>query len=196
MNNISMIDFLDSIDKSLLLWLNSFHTPFWDNIMWFISGKVEWIPLYTILLGFIIYKFRWKSIYILFGIALVIVLADRISVEVFKEVVKRPRPTHCKAIKHLVHTVNNYRGGAYGFVSSHAANSFAIATYLTFIFRKKYFTWFMFFWALVVSYSRVYLGVHYPGDVFCGALLGTACGMLGYFILVKLNNRFNLKVLE
>lgn len=191
-----MLDFLDTIDKSLFLWLNSFHSPAWDKIMWFISGKVQWAPLYAILLGFIIYKFRWKSIYILIGVALVITLADRISVEVFKNVIQRPRPTHCYEIKHLVHTVNNYYGGAYGFVSSHAANSFAIALYMALIFRNRYVTIGILFWAALVSYSRIYLGVHYPGDILGGALLGAACGSLVYYLLLWANKKFNLKIQE
>lgn len=190
-----MLQHLDAIDKSLLLWLNGCHSPFWDKLMWFVSGKTEWLPLYIILLGYITYRFRWKSIYILVAIALTVTLADRISVEVFKEVIQRPRPTHSNEIKHLVHTVNNYLGGPYGFVSSHAANSFGIATLLAFIFRKKKFSIFILFWAALVSYSRIYLGVHYPGDILGGALLGAACGAFVYFLLIKVSVKFNLKIL-
>lgn len=189
-----MIEWLDTIDQHIFLWLNNFHSPFWDKIMWFISGKEEWIPLYLIILFFLVYKYKWRSLYILAGAAFVILLADRISVEVFKEVVKRPRPTHNLEINHLIHTVDNYFGGQYGFVSSHAANSFGLAVYLSYVFQKKWVTWSFIFWALLISYSRIYLGVHYPGDILGGALLGAACGTLSYFLLQYLNYRFKFGI--
>ena len=155
-----------------------------DTVMWYISTAWPWLPLF----GFVIYytyqKYSWKGIVILVGGAgLCILLADRISVMAFKEVFQRYRPTHNTEIGDLVHTVlkpngEEYRGGLYGFVSSHAANYGAIATYLFFLFRKfSKWWWLLFFWAALIAYSRVYLGVHYPADIFCGGLLGFAIGM-------------------
>jgi undecaprenyl-diphosphatase len=89
----------------------------------------------------------------------------------------------------LVHVINNYRGGSYGFVSNHAANTFALASFLSFLFYNKIFTYSVFLWAIIVSYSRIYLGVHYPGDVLGGALLGVLCGGLVYTIYIVLSNK-------
>lgn len=178
-----MLDNLLKTDQELFLWLNSFHSQAWDRIMWFISGKTEWIPLYLILLALIIYKFRWKSIPVILILILAITLADQIAARVVKEGFQRLRPSHAPEISHLVHIVNNYRGGSYGFVSNHAANSFALAVFMTLLIRNRWLSLFMLFWALVVSYSRIYLGVHYPGDILGGAVLGSLIGYGCYHLL-------------
>jgi undecaprenyl-diphosphatase len=175
-----MLEKLNAIDTKLFLWLNSHHSPFWDQIMWHISGKVEWVPFYLILVGYIIYRYRLNSIYIILALALAVTLADQLAVKAFKEVFERLRPSNNPGIKDLVHIVNNYRGGSYGFVSNHAANTFALATFLVFLFKNRIFSVTIIFWACIVSYSRVYLGVHYPGDVMCGAILGILCSWLVY----------------
>jgi undecaprenyl-diphosphatase len=177
-----MLDNLNNLDTNIFLWLNSFHSPFWDKVMWHVSGKPEWLPLYLILTGYIIYRYRWRSIAILTAIGIAITLADQLSVIAFKETIQRLRPTHNPETSHLVHIVNDYRGGSFGFISNHAANSFTLASFLCLLVRKKYFNVAIIIWATLVSYSRIYLGVHYPGDILCGAIFGVLIGWLFYLI--------------
>jgi undecaprenyl-diphosphatase len=188
-----MLEKLDALDKNLLLWLNGFHSPVFDKVMWLISGRTEWIPFYLILIGYLIYKFRWRSIPIIVAIIVAVSLADQLAVKAFKEVFQRLRPTHNPEIQNLVHIVNEYRGGMYGFVSNHAANTFALAGFLSFFFRNWYFSAVILLWASVVSYSRIYLGVHYPGDVIGGAVLGLIIGWLVYLLYLKMDRKLYKK---
>lgn len=180
-----MLERLIQLDKNLFIWLNSHHSPFWDKLMWLISGKIEWLPLYLLLIGFIIYRFRWKSIPIILAIVLTITLADQIAVKAFKVVFERLRPSHNSEFEGIIHLVKDYHGGRFGFVSNHAANSFGLATIMSLIFRNKYFSPGILLWAALVSYSRIYLGVHYPADIIGGAILGAGLGSLVYFLLGK-----------
>lgn len=129
-------------------------------------------------------------------VVIVIILADQISVNLFKEVFLRLRPCHNPEIKDLVHTINGACGGKYGFVSSHASNTFALAVFVGSVFKKQveWMLFTMFLWAAIVSYSRIYVGVHYPGDVLVGALLGSLIGFLIWITLRYVNNYFNLKL--
>jgi len=190
MNLALFIEQIEKIDIKLFIFLNSFHSSFWDEIMWLISGKYLWIPLYILLLYFLIRKYKLKSIYIILLIVLLITLSDQISTQLFKNVFQRFRPCHNQQLIGIVHLVNGHCGGKYGFVSSHASNSFALAVFMCLLFKNKYFTVSMLFWAFIVSYSRIYLGVHYPADVFCGACLGTGLSFLIYFFYTKLKNKF------
>lgn len=173
-----MLETLLDLDTRLFLFLNSLHSPTWDTIMWYISDKEFWYPFYGILIFVMIWRYKWNAIATLIFIALLITLADQISVKGFKEVFERFRPTHNPEIGDMVHTVRGYRGGTFGFVSSHAANTFAMAMFTTWLFKNRYYAWFIFIWAAVVSYSRIYLGVHYPLDILGGALLGIILGIL------------------
>lgn len=170
-----MLEFLNTVDTKLFLFFNGIHSPFFDPIMAFITAKETWYPLYLALIGFIIYRYKKRCWIIIPCIILVVVLADQISVKMFKEVFHRLRPSRLEDLKPFIHLVGK-KGGKYGFVSSHAANSFAAATFLAFLFRNRIFTWSILSWAAIVSYSRVYVGVHYPGDILCGAILGMVIG--------------------
>lgn len=170
-------------DKNILLALNGSDSLFWDGFMWVYTGIITWIPLAIILLYIIIKNNKLKEVLLIVGmLALVIFLADRISSGFFKPYFHRFRPTQDPNIMYLVDIVNSYRGGRYGFLSGHAANSFGILTFFALLIKKKEFTYAMLFWAILNCYSRIYLGVHYLGDILCGTLLGCLIGYLVYFI--------------
>lgn len=175
-----MLEKIIALDTQLFLFLNGIHNPFWDQIMWYISATTTWIPLYALVLFFIFKEYKWKGFIPLIFLILVIVLADKISVYGFKNVFERLRPSHNPDIAQMVHIVNNYRGGNFGFVSSHAANTFAFAAFTALFFKNQKFAYFIYLWAVIVSYSRIYLGVHYPGDILGGAVLGWLIGMAMY----------------
>lgn len=177
-----MIDKLIELDKDVFLFLNGFHSEFWDHIMWFISAKYSWIPLYLIILMFMIKKYRIRFYLPFVIIILLITASDQLSVHLFKEGVERLRPCHNPELAEWVHIVNNKCGGQYGFVSSHASNSFSLAMFTSLLFNNKWYSWFIMIWAGIVSYSRIYLGVHFPGDILGGALLGMGLAIL-FFLL-------------
>jgi undecaprenyl-diphosphatase len=187
-----MLEFLDHIDRNLFLFLNGLNSPFWDQVMWWISDRLIWLPLYLLITGWLIYRFKWKVVIILVMVALLITLSDQSSVHLFKEVFKRLRPCHEPEISGLVHLVKGHCGGKYGFISSHAANTFAIATFTLLIIRSKYYSIFIIFWATLVSYSRIYLGIHYPGDVLVGALYGFLIGVLIYRLFLFAEKKINI----
>lgn len=175
-----MIDFLTNIDTELFLFLNGLHIYWLDPVMTFISGEITWAPFYIILLYLVIKKYKKQSIIIIIGIILLVLCSDQVSSSIFKPIFERPRPCHNETIKDLVYLPNGHCGGAYGFISSHACNTFALAAYLTLLLRKHYskIAWVMFTWATLVAYSRIYMGVHYPGDVIVGAAVGALIGLV------------------
>lgn len=186
-----MLDKLIQADINLFIWLNSWHNDFFDPVMKFISGKMEWAPLYLILLGITIYKYRWKSIWIIVAVVIAITLADTISSKVFKVCFERLRPSHNPDLEGIIHLVDDYKGGLYGFVSGHAANSFCLAVFFALLFRNRIFQAFILLWAVIVSYSRIYLGVHYPADILGGALLGSLVALGIYYFYQYLDRKFN-----
>jgi undecaprenyl-diphosphatase len=171
-----MIETLLKWDNQLFLLLNGLHSPFWDTIMVFASGKFNWLLLYLFIIFFIVRKHGWKTFWWLLTITLVVIATDQISVGLFKNVFQRLRPCHNPELQGLTHLVGRC-GGQYGFVSSHAANTFGVAVFLSLLFSKRWITFTLLIWAAFVSYSRIYLGVHFPGDVLCGAILGAGIGI-------------------
>ena len=187
-----MLDFLVNIDRSLFFFFNGLHSPMFDVIMFKLTDGRAWTPLYLLVIFFLIKKWGWKSVIILVLLGIVITIDDRISSGILKPMVARLRPTHNPNIQDLVHTVNGYKGGMYSFVSSHAANAFGVATFLWLITRKKIaWIWVMFIYAIIFSYTRLYLGVHYPADIICGALLGASVGYGVYIVSMLLPDKFN-----
>jgi undecaprenyl-diphosphatase len=185
-----MLEYLIALDTRLFLFFNGFHSPFWDTIMWYISATATWVPLYMLIIFFIFKEYKKQGFVPLVFLVLVILLADKISVHGFKFVFERLRPTHNPEIANLVHIVRDYRGGSFGFVSSHAANTFGLASFSSLLFVNKKYTWFIYIWAVLVSYSRIYLGVHYPGDILGGAVLGWLIGYLVFKGYAFVNDKF------
>lgn len=175
-----MIEWLEEIDRSIVLFINSGNHPVLDEIMWLISGKLIWIPLYITLLYLLYRKYGLKSAIIMaVSIILTIIIADIISVQLLKERFQRYRPSHhAELIDKLnfyqLDAKNLYQGGMYGFVSSHATNFFALATSFTILCRREYprISIALFLIAIIICYSRIYLGVHYLSDILGGMLLG------------------------
>jgi undecaprenyl-diphosphatase len=195
-----LIQSIVDLDKELLLFLNSFHNNFFDAFMWMISSKEIWLPLY---LSVIYYFFkntdRKKAFYILGACILCIVLCDQISASIFKPLFERWRPSRDSSISDLVHIVNGKRGGKYGFISSHAANVFGLAVFSALLFKNRLYSIVILSWAALVSYSRVYLGVHFPGDILCGGALGALLGYalykgLGKFVDVSEEKKTSLSI--
>lgn len=183
-------------DKEWLLYLNSHHTPWLDQVMFWITKTEVWFPLYLLLLYLIIRVYKSKTWIILIGIAITILLADQVTSHLMKPFFSRLRPSHEPELSGLIHTVNGYVGGLYGFASSHAANTFGTAFYCWFILRTEYkWVWVVFIWAALVTYSRIYLGVHYPGDVLAGAVIGVGSAGLGVW-LTKSLERYSLNVIR
>jgi len=183
------MEWLLEFDRELFLYLNSFYNDFWDTIMLMITRKETWIPFYLVIVYYIIVNHRERSLFIILFLALTIVASDQISV-LIKNWVQRLRPVHDPAIEHMVHNVLR-KGGLYGFVSSHASNTFAIFTFTSRIFKNRSYSILMFFWAIVISYSRIYSGVHYPFDILGGILLGWLLARLMLNILGKAESRIS-----
>ncbi len=180
---------LEKLDKQLFIDINSIHSPFWDSIMLFMSAKLVWIPFYMAIVGYIIYRYRRRSIPMLLLAVAAIGLADFIASGLFKPYFARLRPCHDPDLAALVNIVKGC-GGQFGFMSSHAATTFALAVFFNLVLPARYriFKLLLLVWALLICYSRVYLGVHYPFDVLGGAVLGSLLAYgsaLGYTYLVN-----------
>jgi len=169
------------IDQSWLLAINACHAPWADTLMWYISASTTWIPLYILLICLLFWRFGWKkALVIVLCVAAAAGLSDWISSGLIKHAVCRLRPTHEPALENMVHIVRDYRGGLYGFVSSHAANTMAVALTFSLFWRKWQATVPLMLWVALNCYSRMYLGVHYPGDILGGLLVGTLVSLLIY----------------
>jgi undecaprenyl-diphosphatase len=175
-------------ERGLFFLLNGSDSPFWDSFFYLYSYKWTWVPFYLCLLFVFIYrrtgteiKADWKTIlWTLLTMLLVIALCDQIASGLFKPLFHRFRPTHHPDFQEHVMTVFAQRGGRYGFISSHAANTFGLATFTARLFRKGVFTCTIFLFALLTGYSRIYLGLHFVSDVVTGALVGILVGYAGY----------------
>lgn len=179
-----MLSGLVQTDTDLLLAINGWRAEWADKFMYAFSGKWIWIPMYASILYVIIRNLHWKvAIGCAVAIALTIVFADQIGASVMRPLFCRLRPSNLdNPVSEFVQVVNNYRGGRYGFPSCHAANTFGLAFFVFYLFRNRALNCFIMVWAVLTCYSRAYLGVHYPGDLLVGAILGFVGASLCYWL--------------
>lgn len=176
-----MLEQLKDLDNTIFIALNGSNSLYWDGVMWLVSKTATWIPLLLVLLYVVVKNDGPRRLFfVAIAMILTVTLADRLSSGLIKPMVMRWRPTHDATFLSTIDVVFGYLGGRYGFVSSHAANTFSLFLFLSLLFRSRLMTVCLFFWACITSYSRVYLGVHFPGDILCGALLGVVVGWVVY----------------
>ena len=187
-----MLDYLNDIDTDALLAVNGLHDVFQDAFWWMVSAKWASLLLVLALVWILLHQNRHHALLVLLMLVLAFVVADQVSSGLIKHLVERLRPTHDPSLGDAVHVVNGYRGGMYGFVSSHAANSFAAATLLALIMRHRLVTFSLLAWAGLQCYSRVYLGVHYPGDILGGLVVGVLAGRLVWGLMRWIQRRWHL----
>lgn len=188
-----MFEQLKKLDKEILLFINSHHNSFFDSVMWFASDKTSWLPLYIFLSILLISKYKQAAWFMFLLIVPLIVASDMFTSEILKSLTGRLRPSHHQGLENMLHYVHNYRGGLYSFPSSHAANTFALITYLCLITAKKikWLPYLLIPFALLVSYSRMYLGVHYPSDILGGIFIGAFLGWIFSEFYFKLSDSLN-----
>lgn len=184
------MDELIQFDQQLLLRLNGSDSLFWDNLMTGITSTVAWLPVAVVLLYVLIKNNTMREVsLIVVLLALVILVADQFSSSFCKPYFERFRPAQDPQLMYLVDVVNGYRGGRYGFISSHAANTFAVCIFLALLIRNVWVSCSLVLWASLCSYSRIYLGVHYPGDILFGMLWGLFVGGLMYLLYAYLQRK-------
>lgn len=186
---------LEELDRQLFLYLNQCYHDSLSPFMLWATGDTAWIPFYIIIIILLIWQFRIRAIAVLVVVAITITVADQFASSFMKPTVQRLRPCYEPALAGKVHLVTEGCGGKYGFISSHAANTFALAMLLSMLLfqtrqkNAKLLSMILFSWAFLVSYTRIYVGVHYPADIFGGAI----AGMLIAWILVKVAKELKVK---
>ena len=191
-----MLEQLLHIDTEILLAINGWHAPWADTLMWIVSAKTTWIPLYLLLIGLLVWRYRkpaptpikWLQkvpacVVMIVVIGLAVGAADFIASGILKDWVARPRPSRVPELEGVLHLVNGYKSGQYGFVSSHAANTMAVALLFSLIWRNKIATCGLMLWVAANCYSRMYLGVHYPTDIMGGLIVGALVAVAMYQVL-------------
>lgn len=184
-----MLDLINQWDKEFFLYLNSFHNPLWDYTMTLFTITQVWVPFYLIILVIIAKKYGKKSLLIFLAVTLLILFADQFA-GILKHSIKRLRPSNDPEINQLAHLFYN-TGGLYGFVSAHSANAFSFATFSILLFKNRRYTFFIIPWAMMIANTRLYLGVHYPGDILGGAMLGILIGIGIYKLLIFTEGKYS-----
>ena len=185
-----MRDILNQLDTNLFIWLNGQHTPWLDPVMVWVTTRNNWFPAYALLIGWLIYRYRKQAVGLLLTIIAAVALGDQFSSSVLKPLTLRPRPCHVPALQKLIHSLVDC-GGQYGFVSSHAATTFALATSLWLLPGRQH-SWlrWTFGWAALITYSRIYVGVHYPLDVLAGIGVGVLSAVICVAVYTTTHRRF------
>ena len=168
---------LSTIDSDLFLFLNGLHADWMDKVMLLVTDMWVWFPIYLLLIYWAVRQYGKRCWWVFLAVALVVLCSDQLALHVCKPLFHRLRPCYNIDFQDLIHLPKGMAGGKYGFVSSHAANTFAVAAFLTPALRKYHPGIPLFLWALLSSYSRIYIGYHYPGDILCGAVLGELVGL-------------------
>lgn len=187
-----MIEYLQDFDTSALLAINGMHNAFQDALWWMVTAKWSSLLLALALLWILLHQHRRHAVLVLVMMVLAMLIADQVSSGLIKHVVERLRPTHEPSLQDVVHVINGYRGGMYGFVSSHAANFVAVSTLIALVMRHRAAVLSMFTWSLLQCYSRMYLGVHYPGDILGGIAVGLLVGWLLWCLMRWIEHRWRL----
>lgn len=184
---------LIDLDKQLLLWFNGSQSLYMDALMRILTHALTWVPLY-ISLFYIVVKNNenvQKILMVLASAGLCVLIAGTIDDTIVKPLVSRWRPTHDPQIGLLVDIVDGYRGGKYGFFSAHASNTFSITIFLWWLMRSRLLTTAMVIWSLLNCWTRMYLGVHFPGDILVGLCWGAITGSVVYWIYLRLTRRLS-----
>ena len=190
-----LLSMLKAMDTMVFLTVNSHHNTYFDSVMWLVSGKLIWVPMYVSLFFVLLKNYSYKVVFaILLAIGVVILFTDSFTAQIIRPWVCRLRPSNLdNPMSSMVHIVDGYRGGAYGFPSNHASNTWGLAFFITFLFRRYKLTFFFFLWALLVCYSRMYLGVHYFGDLLIGGLLALAGASTVFYVFRKVSGDTRLQ---
>lgn len=187
-----MLDYLKELDKALLLALNGSDSLLMDGIVWTLTNPFSWLPLYVCLLYIVIKNNTMRNaLIIIFLTILLIVITDQFSSSFCKPYFHRLRPSRNPSLQSLIDITNGYRGGRYGFFSSHASNIFGLTVFYSLLIRNWKFFFNMMIVCIVMCYTRLYLGVHYPSDIFVGTIFGSLCGMLIYLTYRFIDKRIN-----
>lgn len=179
-----MTEFLVDIDTKVFLALNGLHADCLDQFMYVFSGRFVWIPLYLFIAWMLVRRLGWKGgLIAICAIGLAAACSDLTCARIIRPAVERLRPANPdNPLSAMVHIVNGYRGGAYGFPSCHATNTFALALCSSLFMRRRLYTILIFTWAAAQCYTRIYLGVHYPGDILVGAAIGSFYAVCFYML--------------
>lgn len=185
-----MLERILPYETNLFFLINGSHTYFTDCIMWLFSGSAVWIPIAVFLIFFLVYRKKWTEwLPLLIAIAILFICCDQFSSSLIKPAFTRLRPTHYPEMMDHVRTLYGYTGGQYGFLSGHATNSFGFAMFTSLVFRKKIYSISIFIWAVIMAYSRIYLGVHFVSDVIAGAISGITIGYIVFKLYILATNK-------